>query len=100
VPLAMSFAKTDEARRLIKVGIQDAGAIARPFVVTPGTPRARVQLLRKALIDTLKDPEFLVEAQKIKLDIDPMSGEELERIVHGLFKLDPAFIARLKEILK
>jgi len=100
VPLAMSFAKTDEARRLIKVGIQDAGAIARPFVVTPGTPRARVQLLRKALIDTLKDPEFLVEAQKIKLDIDPMSGEELERIVHGLFKLDPAFIARLREILK
>jgi tripartite-type tricarboxylate transporter receptor subunit TctC len=100
VPLAMSFAKTDEARRLIKVGIQDAGAITRPFVVPRGTPKDRVQLLRKAFMDTLKDPEFLTEASKIKLDIDPMSGEELERTVHGLFKLDPTFIAKLKEILK
>ena len=74
--------------------------ITRPFVVTPGTPRDRVQLLRKAFADTLKDSAFLAEAQKIKLDIDPMSGEELERTIHGLFKLDPVFIARLKEILK
>ena len=100
VPLAMSFAKSDEARRLIKVGIQDAGAIARPFAVTRGTPRDRVELLRKAFLETLRDPEFLAEARKINLDIDPMSGEELERTVHGLFTLDPAFLARLKEILK
>ena len=100
VPLAMSYAKTDEARQLIKIGIQDAGAITRPFVVTPGTPKERVQALRKAFLDTLKDPEFLQEAQKTKLEVDPMSGEELERTVHALFKLDPAFVAKLKEILK
>jgi tripartite-type tricarboxylate transporter receptor subunit TctC len=100
VPLAMSFAKTDEARQLIKVGIQDAGAITRPFVLPPGTPKDRVQLLRKAFLDTLRDPDFQAEAQKTKLDIEPMSGEELERTVHGLFKLDPAFVARLKDILK
>jgi tripartite-type tricarboxylate transporter receptor subunit TctC len=100
VPLAMNFAKTDEARQLIKVGIQDAGAITRPFVVTPGTPQDRVQLLRKAFLDTLKDPEFLTEAQKTKLDVEPMSGEELERTVQGLFKLEPAFVAKLKDILK
>src|SRR5262245_31791288 len=99
VPLAMTYAKTDEARHLIKV-IQDNGAITRPFVVTPGTPKDRVQLLRKAFLETLKDPEFLTEAQKTKLDIGPMSGEELERTVHGLFKLEPTFLARLKEILK
>ena len=100
VPLAMSFAKTDDARQLVKVGIQDAGAITRPFVLPPGTPKDRVQLLRKAFLETLRDPEFQTEAQKTKLDIEPMSGEELERTVHGLFKLDPAFVARLKEILK
>ena len=100
VPLAMSFAKTDEARRLIKVGIQDASAITRAFVVTRGTPKDRVQILRKAFMDTLKDPEFLAEAQKLKLDVDPLSGEDLERTVHGLFTLDPAFLAKLKEILK
>ncbi len=100
VPLAMSFAKTDEARQLIKIGIQDAGAITRPFAVSPGTPKDRVQLLRKAFLDTLKDPEFLQEAQKAKVEVDPMTGEELERTVHGLFKLDPAFLAKLKEVLK
>jgi tripartite-type tricarboxylate transporter receptor subunit TctC len=100
VPRAMSFARTDEARRLIKIGIQDAGAITRPFVLPPGTPRDRVQLIRKAFLDTLKDPEFRTEAEKVKLDIDPMSGEELERTVRGLFGLDPAFLAKLKEILK
>src|SRR5262249_27393782 len=100
VPSAMSFARTDEARQLIRVGVQDAGAIARPFVVSPGTPRDRVQLLRKAFVETLKAPAFLAEAQKIKLDIDPMSGDELERTVHGLFKLDPVFLARLRDILK
>ena len=100
VPLAMNFAKTDEARQLIKAGIQDPGATTRPFVLPPGTPKDRVQLLRKAFLDTLKDPQFLAEAQKSKLDIEPMTGEELERTVQGLFKLDPAFLAKLKDILK
>jgi len=100
VPLIAKFAKTDEARLLIKIGIMDAAAITRPFVVTPGTPKDRVQLLRKAFLDTLKDPEFLQEAQKSKLDVDPMSGDELERTIHGLFKLDPKLVAKLKEILK
>jgi tripartite-type tricarboxylate transporter receptor subunit TctC len=99
VPLAMSFAKTEEARRLVKM-IQDMGAITRPFVVTPGTPKDRVQLLRKAFLETFTDPEFQAEAQKIKLDLGPLSGEEVERIVHGLFNLEPAFVARLKDVLK
>ena len=100
VPLVMSFAKTEEARQLVKVGIQDAANITRPFVLPPGTPKDRVQLIRKAFLDTLKDPEFLTDAQKAKLEVDPMTGEDLERTVHGLFKLDPVFLAKLKDILK
>jgi hypothetical protein len=59
-----------------------------------------VQLVRKAFLDTLNDPEFKGDAQKAKLEVDPMTGEELERTVHGLFKLEPVFAAKLKEILK
>jgi hypothetical protein len=51
-------------------------------------------------MDTLKDPEFLAEAKKSKLDIDPLSGEEMEKMVHGIFKLGPAVVAKLSEILK
>jgi tripartite-type tricarboxylate transporter receptor subunit TctC len=67
--------------------------------LAPGTPKERVQIMRKAFADTLKDPEFLEDAKKSKLDIDPMTGEELERTVHGLFRLSPAIVAKLKEAL-
>jgi hypothetical protein len=55
--------------------------------------------LRKALAETLRDPEFLADAKKSKLDIEPVSGEEMERLVHELYKLEPSMLARLKEVL-
>ncbi|MEK7879644.1 MAG: tripartite tricarboxylate transporter substrate-binding protein, partial [candidate division NC10 bacterium] len=100
VPLAISFAKTDEARKLIQAGIHTIPPTARPYVLPPGTPKERVLLLRKAFMDTMKDPEFLADAQKAKLDINPLDGAELERNVHEVFSLDPMLAARLKEILK
>ena len=45
----------------------------------------------------MKDADFLAEAKKSNLDIEPLSGEELGRIVHGLFNLSPALVARLKD---
>jgi hypothetical protein len=99
VPLAINLAKSDEARRLIQIGIQNSGAFARPFLLPPGTPKERVQILRKAFQDTLKDPAFLAEAQKAKLTLDPLTGEELERLVAEIFTLDPALVAKLKDIL-
>jgi tripartite-type tricarboxylate transporter receptor subunit TctC len=99
VPLAISFAKTEESRQLIQAGIHNVSDIIRPYVLAPGTPKDRVQTLRKAFVATLKDPEFLADAKKSKLDIDPITGEELEKTVHGLFKLNPSVVAKLKEAL-
>jgi len=59
----------------------------------------RVQILRKAFADTLKDPDFLADAKKSKLDIAPVAGEEMEKVVHGLYQIEPAMLARLKEVL-
>ena len=99
VPLAINLAKTDEARRLIQATIHDDAATVYQWALPPGTPKDRVQLLRKAFLDTMKDPEFLVEAQKTKLDIDPVSGEEIEKIVAGFFHLDPSLVAKLRDIV-
>lgn len=63
------------------------------------TPKDRVHALRKGFQDTMKDPEFLAEAQEAKLDIDPVSGEEIEKIVAGLFRLDPALVATMREVV-
>ena len=100
VPLAIDLAKTDEARRLIAVGVQNAASFARPFVLPPGTPKDRVQVLRRAFQDTLKDGAFLAEAEKAKLTIGPVTGEELERMVAELFTLDAGLVAKLKAILQ
>jgi tripartite-type tricarboxylate transporter receptor subunit TctC len=100
VPLAIDFAKTDEARKLIQAGIYDAETYSRPFTLPPGTPKERVETLRNAFVATMKDPEFLAEAKKSKLDIEPVSGEELYRTIGRLFKLEPALVGSLKEILK
>lgn len=100
VPVAIELAKTAEARKLIQVGIHDTASITRPYALPPGTPKDRVQTLRRAFSETLKDKEFLAEAAKSKLDVDPVSGEEIEKIVAGLFKLDSATVAKMSEILK
>jgi tripartite-type tricarboxylate transporter receptor subunit TctC len=99
VPLAINLAKTDEARQLIKVGIQNAAAFARPLALPPGTPRDRVLVLRRAFQETLKDQAFLAEAEKAKLTLEPATAEELEKMVAEAFALDPALLAKLKDIL-
>ena len=99
VPLASSLAKTDEARQLIKVGIQNAAAFARPLALPPGTPKERVLILRRAFQETLKDAAFLAEVDKAKLTLDPVTAEELERMVVEAFALQPALLAKLKDIL-
>lgn len=99
VPLAIDLAKTDEGRQLIQIGIHNVSAITRPYVLPPGTPKDRVQILRKALAETLKDQEFLADVNKLNFAVDPISGEELEGIIHGLFRMKPEILAKLKEIL-
>src|SRR5258706_4229541 len=100
LPLAINYAKTDEAQQLVKALVHSVGPTARPYVLPPGTPKDRVQLLRRAFIDTMKDPEFLSDATKAKLDINPLDGAELEKNVRAVFDLDPKLIPRAKEILK
>ena len=99
VPLAINFAKTDEARKLLDAGVHDTQIFTRPYVLPPGTPKNRVQILRKAFLDTLKNKEFLAEAEKTKLDVDAVPGEQVEKIIAGLFKLEPSLVAKLKAIL-
>jgi tripartite-type tricarboxylate transporter receptor subunit TctC len=100
VPLVGDFVKNEEARKLIEVAIHDYGALARPYVLPPNTPKDRVRILRKALADTLKDPEFLADAQKARLDLNPLSGEAMEKVVARTYGLEKPLVEKLKEMLK
>lgn len=100
VPLAVNFAKSDEAKKLIAAVSQAHGAAVRPYLVPPGTRKDLIQILRKGLADTMKDPDLLAEATKANLEFNPGSGEELEKNVADLLKLEKPLVAKLREILK
>jgi hypothetical protein len=67
----------------------------RPFMVPPGTPKERLQILRKGFADTMKDPEFIAEAKKSKLEITYVTGEEVDKYVDKVLAVTP----RAKELL-
>ena len=99
VPNAITQAKTEYARRLIKVGVHDQVNIFRAYTIAAGTPKERVAILQKAFIATMKDPAFLAEATKANLSIDPLDGEQVHEIVAGIFKLDDKSAQDLRKIL-
>jgi tripartite-type tricarboxylate transporter receptor subunit TctC len=98
VPLAINFAKTEEARKLIEVGVHNDNAIALTYALPPGAPKDRVTMLRGAFIDTMRDAEFVAEVKKLRLDVDPVGGAEMEGIINESFNLDAALIGKLKDI--
>jgi hypothetical protein len=75
VPLAVNLVRSDEARKLITAAVQTTPPITRLYAVPPGTPKDRVRTLQKSFMDTMKDPDFLAEAKKSNLEIDPTSGD-------------------------
>jgi tripartite-type tricarboxylate transporter receptor subunit TctC len=99
VPLVTELARTDDAKRLVATTILRAGGLARPYAAPPATPKDRVETLRRAFLATLRDPEYLAEAGKAKIEVHPTRGEEVERLVADLFTLDLATITRLRAIL-
>ena len=99
IPQAIKLAKTEEGRRIIEVGIHADSDIVRTYTLPPGTPKDRTQVLRKAFEDTLKDPQFLADAKKSDLTVDPVSVDHIEKDIAGLFKLDPGLTNKLKDIL-
>ncbi|MGH7796978.1 MAG: Bug family tripartite tricarboxylate transporter substrate binding protein [Candidatus Binatia bacterium] len=100
VPWAVDLAKSDEAKKMILTSARVNGVLNRFYVLPPRTPKGRVNLLRKAFMATMKDPEFLADTQKARLDLDPIDGAEIEKQVRELFKLEPALVSKMKEILK
>lgn len=95
----IDFAKTDEQKRFTKLIVHDANDYSRPFALPPGTPKDRVETLRKAFQETTKDPQFLAELDKMKLSLDYTSAEDMTAAVGNLARLDQATKARLKTLL-
>jgi tripartite-type tricarboxylate transporter receptor subunit TctC len=91
--------KTPEAGRRLATVMLASGALGRPMLATPGVPPDRVKILRDAFNKTMEDKEFRAELEKRQFELDPSSGEELEKIVKDVMNQPPEIIARIKKLL-
>ena len=98
VPLLLELVSNDLDRKVMTF-LSAETAISRALVTTADVPAERVEALRRAFDATMKDPQFLAEAEKAKMDISAMTGEESQHIADSIVNTPPDVIARAKAIL-
>jgi tripartite-type tricarboxylate transporter receptor subunit TctC len=98
VPMVMDLAKTDMQRKAMRL-LFARTEYARPYFLPPGVPSERVQALRRAFDATMKDPAFIADAEKLQLEISPMTGEELQTMVGELTNTPAEIVQRVRAAL-
>jgi tripartite-type tricarboxylate transporter receptor subunit TctC len=98
VPGIFDFLKTDADRAAVKLMVARL-EFGRPFFLPPGVPADRIAALRRAFMATVKDPAFLADAAREKIDIDPLSGEEVQTLVADVSNTPPDVMARVRKAL-
>jgi tripartite-type tricarboxylate transporter receptor subunit TctC len=94
VPAMAEFARNADDRQLMEVFLAQE-TVARPIAAPPNVPAVRVTMLRAAFMATVKDPEFLKDAERSKLDVSPSSGEEVDRVIALIGKTPKALTDRM-----
>ncbi len=89
---------TEENRRVAEV-ILAAETVGRPLILGPGTPEDRVKILRNAFDKALKDPALIADAKKGRMDIDPVPGDRMEKLIRNVLDQPPDVMVRVKKML-
>jgi hypothetical protein len=98
VPLIMDFARNDRERQILRL-ILARQQMGWPFLAPPSLPAERAQALRQAFEATMKDPEFLAEAKQRQMDVNPMSGAEIDQLVNELYQTPQDVVAATKAVV-
>jgi tripartite-type tricarboxylate transporter receptor subunit TctC len=98
IPSVFDYAKTDEDRAILQFHFGQL-LLGRPLAGPPGVPADRVAALRTALFATMKDPQFLAEAGKAGLDIDPVTPDEVMGLLKQFSAFSPAILEKAKDAM-
>jgi tripartite-type tricarboxylate transporter receptor subunit TctC len=99
VPFILDFARSTEDRRALEFLYAGQG-IGRPFVAPPDLSPERLKVLRDAFSATMRDAEFLADAKRQKLDVEPVSGEQLAALIRKIYATPPAIVERVGNLVK
>jgi tripartite-type tricarboxylate transporter receptor subunit TctC len=98
VPLALDWAKSAEAKPQLEFSLAWL-LMGRPFVAPPGVPADRVKLLRDSFMQALASPGLQEEAKKLKLEISPMTGDEIHALLNKYYQTPPEVIEKVRSIV-
>ena len=99
VPFALDLVKSEDERKVLELTFSKF-QMSRPLFVAAEVPRDRVQALRRGFDAMMKDPELLADAEKSKIDIDPLSGEEVQKLVQKLFATPQPLVEKARALLQ
>jgi tripartite-type tricarboxylate transporter receptor subunit TctC len=99
VPQIWKFIAKEEDKKATEL-VASQQVFGRPYIAPPGTPAEQVNILRTAFEATMKDPQFLADAEKARIDITPLHGAKVQEVVEKLYATPPAIVDRAKEIIK
>jgi tripartite-type tricarboxylate transporter receptor subunit TctC len=83
VPHIWKYVKTEENRKVVELVIGQQ-VFQRSYIAPPGVAAEQLAILRKAFDDTMKDPNYLADAEKLRIDISPLPGTQVQQIVQKL----------------
>jgi tripartite-type tricarboxylate transporter receptor subunit TctC len=95
IPTAVELGRNDEERAILSA-VMNAAEVGTAFFTTPGAPPDRVTALRRAFDATMKDPEFQADVERTRLSINPITGEELQKLVADVSNLPPTLLEKLR----
>jgi tripartite-type tricarboxylate transporter receptor subunit TctC len=99
VPLIGDLARNDEQRQILRVHLAGQ-ALGRPFFTSPGVPADRKAALRAAFDATMKDPDFVAEITRVKLEVNPASGAEIDRLLAEVYAMPRDVIEKAKQAVR
>src|SRR5262245_16935300 len=99
VPTVFEFVKDEEARKVVELVISQT-VFHRSYIAPPETPPAQLEVLRKAFDATMADKEFLADAEKTRVDIEPLSGARVQEVVAKLYAAPPATVERARKAIR
>jgi hypothetical protein len=99
VPNVLSLARNNEEKQLLEY-LYAGQDIGRPFVAPPDLPPERLRMLRDAFAATMKDPEFVAEVRRSKLELDPIDGQDLAKLIAKVYATPKPIIERVSNLIK
>jgi tripartite-type tricarboxylate transporter receptor subunit TctC len=98
VPSVFDFVKNDLDRKVLELHFKQT-ILGRPVAASPNLPKDKLAALRKAFLETMKDPQFLADAKKLNLDADIATSEEVEQLVRQFADYPKEVIAKARAVI-